>query len=170
MLTNVTGFLLRHKMNFQLKSVKISSNIQSANKECYSQKGVISNVIHSSSSNVSTLFLWIITGLISYGHKLPVISSLVVELLYLRIHRYSPWWKILANIRKAFVVFNAIIGILTILSTIDEEISIANIVNIFNAYLAKVKTYGSSVLNWILDTTPILQLPPPPLPLRRKIK
>lgn len=72
----------------------------------------------------------------------------------------TTWWKIFANIRKAFVVFNAIIGIMAILSTIDEEISIASIVNILNAYLAKFKSYGINVIQWILDKVGLVPTPP----------
>lgn len=69
-------------------------------------------------------------------------------------------WQLLLYIRKAFVVFNAIIGIIAILSTIDEEISIASIVNIFNAYLAKFKSYGLNVLQWVLDKVGLVPTPP----------
>ena len=61
-------------------------------------------------SNISkTLSLFALTSLIAYAHKIPGVSRLtnILSLWYGR----TTWWQILVQIRKAFIVLNALIGL-----------------------------------------------------------
>jgi hypothetical protein len=64
-------------------------------------------------SRASAPILFIITSLLSYGHKIPMVSKLIniLSLWYGR----TTWWKLLITLRKVFVVINALIGVYTVL-------------------------------------------------------
>jgi hypothetical protein len=64
-------------------------------------------------SRASAPILFIITSLLSYGHKIPFISK-IINLLSLWYGK-TTWWKLLIKARKIFVICNAMIGVYTVL-------------------------------------------------------
>jgi hypothetical protein len=64
-------------------------------------------------TRASAPILFIITSLLSYGHKIPMVSKLIniLSIWYGR----TTWWKLLITLRKVFIVVNALIGIYTVL-------------------------------------------------------
>ena len=63
--------------------------------------------VESNTGKIMSLFA--VTSLLSYGHKLPLVSKLI-KLLSVWYGRTN-WWKLLVNLRKAFVILNALIGV-----------------------------------------------------------
>nr|YP_010170418.1 hypothetical protein K8K84_mgp052 [Phanerochaete carnosa]QRZ60400.1 hypothetical protein [Phanerochaete carnosa] len=93
--------------------------------------------------------LFIITLIIAYAHKIPGVSK-IINNLSKRYGRTS-WWKLLGYIRKAFVIFNAIVGFFALFPSFDFEISIDGFKNLFNIYLNVFKSLGSNTVKWVLD-------------------
>jgi hypothetical protein len=61
----------------------------------------------------SVPFLFTLTTLLSYGHKIPLISK-IIKLLSLWYGRIT-WWEMLITVRKRIVIINALIGVYTVL-------------------------------------------------------
>jgi len=61
-------------------------------------------------------YLWIISGILGYAHKIPFFGKLIT-LLSLWYGR-TTWWKILLKVRKMFILFNAAIGVYMVYKTI----------------------------------------------------
>jgi hypothetical protein len=99
----------------------------------------------------SALVLLIITGILGYAHKIPVVSKFL-KLLSLWYGR-TTWWKLLVYSRKLFVVSNAIIGVYTILSI--TGFSFDNIVTgiyvLGHTYLDNFISMTHKLFNWFLN-------------------
>jgi hypothetical protein len=59
--------------------------------------------------------LFLITGVLGYAHKIPFIGR-IITLLSLWYGK-TTIWKILARLRKMFIIFNALIGVLLVFKT-----------------------------------------------------
>jgi hypothetical protein len=99
----------------------------------------------------SMLHLWLITAVLGYARKLPFLSKIVsfLSLWYGK----SSWWNILGKIRKAFVVFNALIGILIMFKAVG--FSFDNILIGFMAmgheYFKILGNLTNNIFNWFLN-------------------
>ena len=97
------------------------------------------------------LSMFIVTGLLGYANKIPIIKKLIFLL--------SLWygkttiWKILSRLRKLFVLLNAFIGFYMVLKT--TGFSINNILIGFSAmghtYFEVLVTLSKSLFNWIFE-------------------
>jgi len=92
---------------------KIQQQLKSKTSKGKTSTETTNDIKHSYIQNLhmkSTMFmLWIFTAVLSYAHKIPYIKQLVsvLSLMYGR----TTIWKILVKIRKAFILFNAAIGV-----------------------------------------------------------
>jgi len=65
----------------------------------------------------SSMFtLWVITAVLSYANKIPFIKQ-IVSMLSLYYGR-TTFWKILIKLRKAFIMFNALLGVFMVYNTV----------------------------------------------------
>jgi hypothetical protein len=64
----------------------------------------------------SMFYLWVITGILGYATKIPFIGRIIT--LFGIWYGKTTWWKILVKLRKLFVIFNAIIGVLVVFNTV----------------------------------------------------
>ena len=62
----------------------------------------------------SAMWLYIITLVLSYAHKIPYLGRIITFLGVM--YGKTTIWKILIKLRKIFIVFNALIGVYLIFS------------------------------------------------------
>jgi len=84
----------------------------------------------------SSMFtLWVITAVLSYAQKLPYIKQIIgaLSLIYGR----TTIWKVLVKLRKAFIMFNALIGVYMVFKTVgfNYENVLAGFVGMGHSYL-----------------------------------
>lgn len=89
----------------------------------------------------------IITLILTYAHKIPIIGKTIKILKSL--YGKTTWWKLLGYFRQAFILVNAIIGFFSMFD-FQDAIDKFTILKMFYAYLAKLKTYGGNILEWVL--------------------
>ncbi len=99
----------------------------------------------------SAFYLWIITGVLGYANKIPLIRN-VIALLSLWYGR-STWWKILVKIRKLFITFNAIIGMYMVYKTTGFGFDnfLASFVAIGETYVDIFINFNKKIYNWIYN-------------------
>lgn len=103
------------------------------------------------SKMAGTPFMFIISTLLAYGHKLPIISK-IINILSLWYGK-TAWWRVLVNLRKAFMVFNALIGVCTVLnlSGFNIENFLASCYMLGLTYF-EMFTYGvSRIFTWFYN-------------------
>ena len=103
-------------------------------------------------SGTNGLMKWFaITAIISYANKIPFIAKWTKRLgLW---YGKTSWWVLLVNIRKAFIVFNAIIGLYASLKLVG--FSSNNVIGGFMAlgvnYLEMLSFGLGSIFKWIYN-------------------
>jgi len=95
--------------------------------------------------------LWIITGVLSYAHKIPFIGR-IITLLSLYYGR-TTIWKILIRIRKLFVMFNAIIGVFIVFKTtgFSYDNVLAGFAGMGHTYLEIFINFTKRLFNWFFE-------------------
>lgn len=106
--------------NIKLKSVT-DSKVKKSNETIPTTKGVVGHDIKNSYVNrlymkSGALTLYILTGLLGYIHKMPILGK-IISLLGLYYGRTN-YWQLLVKIRKIFVVFNALIGVYMVFKSV----------------------------------------------------
>lgn len=145
--------LLKQELD-NLKKSKTSNTIpdnkNSHNSEVagHDIKGSYINRIYMKSS---MFWLYIITGVLSYAHKIPYIGR-IITLLGLWYGR-TTWWKILVKLRKAFVMMNAAIGLMVIIKTtgFGTDNIIAGFSAIGHEYLQLLYNFTKRIFNWLVE-------------------
>lgn len=123
-------------------------NKNTHNTELADIKGSYINRIYMKSS---MLWLYIITIVLSYAHKLPYIGR-IITLLSLWYGR-TTWWKILVKIRKVFIVFNALIGVLLVFKTtgFSSDNIFAGIAGMGHTYLEIFYNFTKRLFYWFVE-------------------
>nr|YP_010170376.1 hypothetical protein K8K84_mgp094 [Phanerochaete carnosa]QRZ60358.1 hypothetical protein [Phanerochaete carnosa] len=85
-----------------------SQSSQTVTTEAKGKQNVVTRFYTRSSMGL----LWVISLIIGYAHKIPFISKIITALALW--YGRTTWCQMLIKIRKAFVVFNAIIGVLAV--------------------------------------------------------
>jgi len=97
------------------------------------------------------LSLFLITGILGYASKLPILKKLIAiaSLWYGK----TTIWKILSKIRKLFVLFNALIGVYVVFKSVG--FSTDNILVGFNAlghqYLEILTNFTRKLFDWFFN-------------------
>jgi hypothetical protein len=93
-------------------------------------------------------FLFIITTLITYAHKIPFVSR-IIKLLSLWYGR-TTWWKMLISIRKIFIIINAIIGVFTVfaITGFNMDNIVASIYALGASYVESLGTLAQILYKW----------------------
>jgi hypothetical protein len=99
----------------------------------------------------SMFWLYIITGVLSYAHKLPYIRKLI-SLLALWYGR-TTWWKILIKIRRIFIMINAMIGLMIVIKTtgFSTDNIFAGISAMGYTYLELLFNFTKRLFNWFVE-------------------
>lgn len=118
-----------------IKNERNTANLGSSSKPIYKQG--------------YSIILFLFTTLISYGHKLPMVSKLIT-LLSLWYGR-TTWWKMLISLRKIFVIINAFIGLYTVLTVtgFSSDNLAAGVAIMGHTYFEMVYSGISRLLKWI---------------------
>jgi hypothetical protein len=142
------------KNKLTLKSLQHELNLIKAQKlldENRNKSNTKSPLYKSLFQKSSMFHLWLITGVLGYARKIPLISK-VLSLLSLWYGK-TTWWKILVKTRKAFIVFNAIIGVLMVYKTVGFSPD-----NLFAGFSAMGYTYiemftsmTKRLFNWFVE-------------------
>lgn len=96
-------------------------------------------------------YLWLITGILGYAHKIPYIGR-IVSLLGLWYGR-TTWWKILIKIRKVFIVINAIIGVYVVFKSVgfSTDNLFAGFVGLGHTYFEILFNFTKRLFTWFFD-------------------
>jgi len=119
-------------------------------------KGSYINRIYMKSSG---LYLWLITGILGYAHKIPYIGR-IITLLGLWYGR-TTWWKILIKIRKIFIVFNAIIGVYIVFKTVgfSTDNLFAGFAGLGHTYFEILYNFTKRLFTWFFDLLDLKVVP-----------
>jgi hypothetical protein len=99
----------------------------------------------------SMFMLWVVTAVLSYGNKIPYIKGIIgfLSVVYGR----TTIWKVLVKLRKAFIIFNAIIGVYMVFSTVgfSYENVLAGFVGMGHSYLEIFTHFTKKLFNWFVE-------------------
>jgi hypothetical protein len=99
----------------------------------------------------SMFYLWLLTGVLGYIHKIPIIGR-VITLLSLWYGK-SNWWKLLVYSRKLFIILNAIIGVFVVFKTtgFTPDLLLHNIIMMGHTYLEIFTNLTKRLFNWFVE-------------------
>lgn len=114
-LKNLQGELDKLKIS-KTKSLKAKSKVQplpSGHTETH-KASVAHDIKNSYIQNLhmksSMFMLWLVSSVLAYAHKIPYIKHIITALSIM--YGRTTIWKVLINLRKGFIMFNAVIGLL----------------------------------------------------------
>jgi hypothetical protein len=134
-----------------LKALKAELDLIKSNKTNFNKlEGRATNLNIKLREN-SMFLLYLISGVLAYAHKIPFIGK-IISLLGIWYGK-TTIWKILIKIRKVFIIFNAILGVLMVYKTIG--FSTDNLLAGFSAmgytYLEIFASMTKRLFNWFLE-------------------
>ncbi len=99
----------------------------------------------------SAFYLWLITGVLGYSNKIPIVRN-IISILSIWYGR-TTWWSILVKVRKAFVTFNAIIGMYMVYKTTGFGFDnfLASFVAIGETYVDIFVNFNKRIFNWLYN-------------------
>lgn len=99
----------------------------------------------------SMFYLWLVTGILGYGTKIPIVKKLIgfLSLWYGK----TTIWKLLMKLRKLFVVFNALIGVVVVFKTTGFGVDTfwAHFAAMGTEYVIIFKNFVSRIFDWFLN-------------------
>jgi hypothetical protein len=97
------------------------------------------------------LMLWIVTGVLSYAQKLPYIKQIIAALSI--IYGRTTIWKVLVKLRKAFIMFNAIIGVYMVYKSVgfNYENVLAGFMGMGHSYLEIFANFTKRLFHWFVE-------------------
>jgi hypothetical protein len=122
----------------KIKNSKPSITHQTVTNDHKGNQSIITRFHHA----ISLPALFVLTNILTYAHKIPIISK-IVKLLALWYGR-TTIWKILVKLRKGFIILNALIGVLTVFSITGFSVD-----NLYAGFLAMGQTYFETLVNLI---------------------
>lgn len=118
--------------------------------------------------------LWVISFLIGWAHKIPMLSKIIAVLNIW--YGKTTWWQIVTSLRKIIVVFNAIIGLMTMfkITGITTDDGIGGVYGLALAYFDLARAMVSKAALWglrlFVRTPPIFEPEPKPGAIARIFK
>lgn len=99
----------------------------------------------------SGFMLFLITGILGYAHKIPLIRNIlsILSLWYGK----TTIWKILVKIRKIFIIFNSIIGVYLVYKTtgFSSDNILAGFAGMGHTYLEILINFTKRLFNWFFE-------------------
>jgi len=161
-LTRAGGYVIKIKLmknkltlkslQQELESLKVKAGVKTAN----TTKGAVGQDIkHSYINNLhmkgSALWLYIITGVLGYAHKIPIIGRILTlaGLWYGK----TTIWKILVLFRKVFIVVNAVIGVYMVFKTagFSSENLIVGWLAVGETYFQTLAGLTGKLFRWFVE-------------------
>src|ERR1700753_97381 len=98
----------------------------------------------------SGMWLFLITGILGYAHKIPIIRKVLAIIGFW--YGKSSWWKILIKIRKMFILFNALIGVIVVFKTVgfSTDNLIAGFTAMGHSYFELLHTFTRRLFDWFI--------------------
>jgi hypothetical protein len=133
------------------KSVKGPSKTATPKKSDVAGHDIKNSYINNLHMKSSMFYLWLITGILGYGRKIPIINKFI-SLLSLWYGR-TTIWKILIKLRKLFVVFNALIGVIVVFKTTGFGVDTfwAHFSAMGTEYAIIFKNFVSRLFQWLFN-------------------
>jgi len=99
----------------------------------------------------SMLVLYLITGILAYAHKIPFIGRLITLASFY--YGRTTIWKILVKIRKAFIIFNALIGVFMVFQTVgfSTDNLLAGFVGMGHTFIEMLINVSKRLFNWFIE-------------------
>jgi|ERR1700712_1594488 len=97
------------------------------------------------------LWLYLITGILGYLHKIPFIGPIITLLSFW--YGRTTIWKILSKIRKGFVILNALIGLYLVIKTtgFSSDNVLVGFVNMGHTYLEMLYNTTKRLFSWFVE-------------------
>src|ERR1700709_1360230 len=113
--------------------------------------GIKNSYINNLYSKSGAFWLYLVTGVLGYAHKIPVVGR-VLSLLSLWYGR-TTIWKILVKIRKIFIVFNAIIGVYIVFKSVgfSTDNLMAGFYGVGHTYVETLFSLTKRLFNWFVE-------------------
>jgi len=95
--------------------------------------------------------LYLLSGILAYAHKIPFIGRMIT-LLSLWYGR-TTWWKILVKLRKLFIIFNAVIGVIMVYKTVgfSGDNLVAGFAGMGHTYFEILANFTKRLFNWFVE-------------------
>jgi hypothetical protein len=99
----------------------------------------------------SGFMLYLITGVIAYAHKIPVIRFIIGTLA--AYYGKTTIWKILVKIRKIFIIINALLGVYMVFKTVgfSTDNLIAGFIGVGETYFIMLKDVTYKLFTWFVE-------------------
>jgi len=99
----------------------------------------------------SGFLLFVITGVLGYIHKVPLLSKVFSIITFW--YGKTTFIKIIIKIRKFFVIFNALIGMYVVFNTVGFEpgLLLANYIAVGEAYVTIFTNFCKRIFYWLFD-------------------
>jgi hypothetical protein len=143
------------KNKLSLKVLKQEIERLKASKDSSIKKDIGHDIKHSYINKLytksSALWLYILTGVLGYAHRIPYIGR-IISLLSLWYGR-TTIWKILIKIRKVFIVFNAIIGVYIVFKSVgfSTDNLIGGVYGVGHTYLETFYRMTKKLFYWFVE-------------------
>lgn len=143
------------KNKLTLKVLKQEIERLKAHKDSTIKKDIGHDIKHSYINRLytksSALWLYLLTGVLGYAHRIPYIGR-IVSLLSLWYGR-TTIWKILVKIRKAFIVFNALIGVYIVFKSVgfSTDNLIGGVYGVGHTYLESLYRMTKGIFYWFVE-------------------
>jgi hypothetical protein len=99
----------------------------------------------------SMIHLWIITAILGYARKRPFLGKLVS--LFSLWYGKTSWWKMFGKLRKLFVIFNALIGVLLVFNTVGFSFDniMIGFMGLGHKYFEILGSLTNKLFTWFLN-------------------
>lgn len=103
------------------------------------------------SGTLPMLPMWVISTLLTYAHKIPVLSKIIGTLA--KWYGKTTIWKLLVSFRKLFVIFNALLGILAVIKItgFGTDNILAGFYGMGAYYMEMLGSFVKRLFNWLFD-------------------
>ena len=151
------------QLQLELEALKTKKNSNSNNQSKSELSHDIKNSYINNLFQKSSLFyLWILTAILGYANKIPFIKHIIsaLGLWYGR----TTWWKILIKLRKIFIIFNALIGMIMVYKSVGFGMDnvLAGIAGMGHTYYEIFINMNRRLFNWIFDLLDLKIVPKVP--------
>ena len=140
-----------NKLTLKELNAKIEALIKSSKKMEGREGPTPSSIQDIKQSKSSMFYLWILTGILGYAHKIPFIKHIITVFGYW--YGKTTWWSILVRIRKLFILFNAVIGVLVVFKTtgFTPDLLINNIIMMGQQYIEIFTNFTKFLFKWFVN-------------------
>ena len=109
---NITLKALQEKLDKLEKVNKTNSNKNDQNRDSEITPGKDNVIVKISKCAIGLPFIFIISTILTYSNKIPMINKITSYIA--KKYAKTEWLMLFIKLRKLFIIFNAIIGVITV--------------------------------------------------------